>query len=75
MVKRKPSKRRLKNLSDARRFLADIVNQLNRDEIPADKASKLGYLLQILSKIIEGDGLEKRVTALEAALRVKENER
>ena len=69
MGKKKPIKRRLSSLSDARRFLADIVNQLNRDEIPADKASKLGYLIQILSRIIEGDDLEKRVIALETALK------
>jgi len=66
---KKPIKRRLKTLGDARRFLADITNQLNRDEIDPNKASKLGYLLQILAKIIMGDDLERRVLALEEALR------
>ena len=44
MGKKKPSKRRLQNLSDVRRFLADIVNQLNRDEIDGAKAGKIGDL-------------------------------
>ena len=66
---KKPIKRRLKTLGDARRFLADITNQLNRDEIDPNKASKLGYLLQILAKIIQGDDLERRVLALEESLR------
>jgi hypothetical protein len=65
----KPIKRRLKTLGDARRFLADVTNQLNRDEIAPDKASKLGYLIQILAKIIQGDDLERRVAALEEALK------
>ncbi|MFA7426028.1 MAG: hypothetical protein WCZ16_13290 [Desulfosarcinaceae bacterium] len=60
-----PCRRRLKTLSDARRFLADLINQLNRNEIDEGKARSLGYLLQILSKVIEGDALEARVTALE----------
>ena len=66
---KKPIKRRLKTLGDARRFLADITNQLNRDDIDPNKAAKLGYLLQILAKIIMGDDLERRVLALEEALR------
>ena len=66
---KKPIKRRLKTLGDARRFLADITNQLNRDEIDPNKASKLGYLLQILAKIIMGDDLERRVVVLEESLR------
>lgn len=72
---KKPSTRRLKNLSDARRFLADIVNQLNRDDIDPNKAAKLGYLLQILAKIIMGDDLERRVLALEDALKNQEGNR
>jgi hypothetical protein len=66
---KKPIKRRLKTLGDARRFLADITNQLNRDDIDPNKAAKLGYLLQILAKIIMGDELEKRVLVLEATLK------
>jgi len=65
---KKPNKRRLKSMEDVRRFLADTVNKLNRDEIEINKASKLGYLLQIMARVIEGSDLEKRVTKLEKTL-------
>jgi len=63
--KKLPSKRRLKTMDDVRRFLSDVVNQLNRDEMEINKASKLGYLCQILARVIEGHALENRVTELE----------
>ncbi len=66
--KKLPSKRRLKTMDDVRRFLADVVNQLNRDEMDAAKASKLGYLCQILARVIEGNDLEARVAELEKAM-------
>jgi hypothetical protein len=66
--KKKPYRRRLKKMEDVRRFLADTVNKLNRDEIEINKASKLGYLLQIMARVIEGSNLEQRVTELEKAL-------
>ena len=64
-------KRRLKNLEDVRRFLADVINRLNRDEIDPAKASKLGYLCQIVARIIEGGDLEKRIAELERSIEVK----
>ena len=64
-VKKSVRNRRLKNLPDVRRFLADVTNRLNRDEIDYNKASKLGYLLQILFRVIEGSDIEKRLSALE----------
>jgi hypothetical protein len=67
----KQIKRRLKTMEDVRRFLADTVNQFNRDEIEANKASKLGYLLQILARVIEGSDLESRVQELEKAINQK----
>ena len=66
--KKIPSKRRLKTMDDIRRFLADVVNQLNRDEMEVNKASKLGYLCQILARVIEGNDLEARVAELEKAM-------
>ena len=63
---RKPYRRRLRNLNDCRVFLADVINRLNRNEIDPGTASKLGYLCQVLARIIEGGDLEKRLEALEA---------
>ncbi len=70
-MEKKLSTRRLKKMEDVRRFLADTVNRLNKDEIKPDKASKLGYLCQILARVIETNDLEKRVEALENELRSK----
>ena len=39
--KKKPYRRRLKKMEDVRRFLADTVNKLNRDEIEINKEFKL----------------------------------
>ena len=61
--------RRLKNLEDVRRFLADVTNRLNRDEIDCNKAAKLGYLLQILSRVIEGSDIEKRLKSIEKTVK------
>ena len=68
-TKNKPIKRRLKSMDDIRRFVADTVNRLNRDEIEANKASKLGYLCQILARVIEGSDLEGRVAEVEKAIK------
>ena len=60
-----PPKRRLKTPEDIRRFLADTVNRLNRDEIDSTKAGRLGYLCSIMVKIVEASDLAKRIEALE----------
>ena len=61
--------RRLKTMEDVRRFLADTINRLNKDDIDPGKASKLGYLCQILTRVIEGSDLEKRVAEIEKAVK------
>ena len=60
--------RRLKKMSDIRRALASIVNKTERDEIDLVKAGKLGYLLQILSRVAESSELESRITKIEKTL-------
>jgi len=71
---KKPSKRRLKSLEDTRRFVSAIINALNRDDLELNKAKGLGYLCQILAKVIEGDSIESRVAALEEALKNRETQ-
>ena len=61
--------RRLKSMVDLRRFLADVTNRLNRDEIDPAKAGKLGYLCQILARIIESGDIEKRLTHIEETIK------
>ena len=62
---KKPCKRKLTNLSDCRVFLADLINRANRDEVDPSTATKLGYLVSVLQRVIENGQLEGRVKALE----------
>jgi hypothetical protein len=70
-MRQMPRKRRLSSLIELRRFLADVINRLHRDEIEPNKASKLGYLCQIQSRLIEGGDLERRVAVLEKLIEKK----
>ena len=60
-----PTRRRLKTASDARRFTANVIGRLDRGELDAAIASKLGYLVAILLKSIESANLENRIQKLE----------
>lgn len=60
--------KRLKSTSDLRRYLANLVNRVESGEVEPAKASKIGFLINILAKLIEGTELEKRVEELEKAL-------
>ncbi len=64
-------RKRLKTLLDVRRFLADVANQLNQDEIPESKARGLAYICSILQAVIKDADIEKRLEVLEKL----ENER
>jgi hypothetical protein len=66
------AKRRLKTMDDVRRLLADTTNLLCADQIDAQKAGKIGFLANILARVIEAGELEKRLTALEAQVAGKE---
>ena len=60
--------KRLKSTSDLRRYLANLVNRVERGEVEPAMASKIGFLINILAKLIEGTELEKRVEELEKTL-------
>lgn len=59
------TKRRLKTMEDVRRYIANLINKTESGEVDGMLAGKLGYLSNILIKIIEGGQLEKRVDLLE----------
>ncbi|MDY6830982.1 MAG: hypothetical protein SWC96_03945 [Thermodesulfobacteriota bacterium] len=61
-------KRRLKNLTDIRRFLAATLNQLERGEVDETRAKTVAYCLNILSGIIRDGDLETRIKNLEEKL-------
>jgi len=60
-----PKHRSFRSAQDCRRYLATVINRLENDEIDASKAGRLGFLVQILVRIIETSDLEARVQALE----------
>lgn len=59
---------RLKTLSDLRRFGAITINQLRRGEITESVARAYGYLLSIMSGLIQTSDLEVRIARLEKEL-------
>ncbi len=59
---------RLKSLSDIRRFVAKVTNQLHKDEITTEKARALAYLCGILCNIVKDTDLENRIKALEGKI-------
>jgi len=61
----------LRSIADCRRFLARVTNQLNRDEVTADKARALGYLVGQIKVMLEYTDIEMRIKKLEQALEEK----
>jgi len=64
-IQKKPTRRRLKSMSDVRRYLACLINDLKNGEIDPAIAGKLGYLLNILRGVVSDSDLEARISALE----------
>jgi len=56
---------KLKNTDDVTKLLARTINALLRDEIAESKASKVGYLANVLLRALESSALESRLEALE----------
>ena len=66
---------RLRNASDVSVFLAKLINQVLRDEVDPQTASKVGYLANILLGALETSDLEARVGELERRLEEQGNVR
>ena len=56
---------RLQTLTDVRRFMAKITNQLYRGELETDRARTLGYLCNNITTVIRDNDLEQRLKTLE----------
>ncbi len=52
-------------MSDSRRYLANLINRVEHGEVDAAVAGRLGFLINILLRSIEGSSLEERVKKLE----------
>lgn len=59
--------KRLKTLSDLRRFLAAQITALDKNEIDENRLRCVSYALGVLASIIKDGDLEQRLTALEQA--------
>jgi hypothetical protein len=57
--------KRLKTLSDLRRFLAAQIASLDRGEIDENRVRCIAYALNTLAAIIRDSDLESRLEALE----------
>jgi hypothetical protein len=64
----------LKSLSDLRRFVGKIANELYSDEIDVNKAKALGYLTNVLKDIITDEDLEQRLEAMERVLKMQRSD-
>ena len=62
---RQKRKIRFNKISDIRRFLARVANELDSDMISDGKARSLGYLCNIMKDIIMSGDLESRILKLE----------
>lgn len=60
--------RRLKTMEDLRRYVAGLINRVEKGEVDSVLAGKLGYLAATLQRIIEGGELEKRLDEIERML-------
>ena len=50
---------------NVRVYLADLINRTESGNIEPTLSGKLGYLISILVRVIEGGDLEKRIKNLE----------
>lgn len=71
MAVKQPRKqrKRLKTISDLRRYTANLINQTASGLIEPSLAGKLGFLLNILKSIISDGDLETRIKKLEEGVK------
>ncbi|MDY6905585.1 MAG: hypothetical protein SWH61_12975 [Thermodesulfobacteriota bacterium] len=63
------AKRRLKTMEDLRRYIANLINRVESGEVPPELSGRLGYLCNILSRILIQSDIEKRLEALETEMK------
>jgi cell division protein FtsB len=61
----KKYQKRLKTLSDLRRYLSAQINQLDQGTIDENRLRCVAYALSILASIVKDGDLERRVESLE----------
>lgn len=58
-------KRRLKSLSDIRKYLSHVLNEYENGQADETKVKTISYACNVLSSIVKDADLEARVDALE----------
>lgn len=58
-------RKRLKTLTDIRRYLAGLINRVEAGEVDPSVMSKLAYVSNVLAGIIKDSDIESRITELE----------
>jgi hypothetical protein len=71
---------RLKDMHDVRRYMAQVINAVRNGDMKAEEASKIGYLLNIMTKIVhlcweqgQMQKIEERLAALEGRFQLQED--
>ena len=63
------SKKRLQTLSDLRRYMANLLNRYEAEEIDERHLKAGAYVCNVMAGIIKDDDLDKRITKLENEVR------
>lgn len=72
-MEQKIIKRRLTTMSDLRRYLGALINELRAGQIDPSLAGKIGFLLNILKGVISDSELERRIEQLEKEVQNERN--
>lgn len=64
---KKTKYRRFHSPDHVRRFISDLINRLDHDEITGNKARQLGYLSKLLLEAMGASEYDARFKALEKA--------
>ena len=64
---------RLKTPRDVTRFVSNLINRINRDEINSETARTLGYLAKILLESLEKTELQAEIEKLKEKLGLDES--
>lgn len=67
------ARKRFGTLSDLRRYLGTVLNQLDSGELTEVQAKARAYIIGILSSIIKDSDLESRLAALEQTVQEKKS--
>ena len=62
----------LRNTTDVRRYIASIINRVEAGELDPKLSGRLGYLSNVLTKVIELETFERRLNLLEKAVETRD---